>query len=254
MKRVSFIIAVLLLLAIPIGVYINGRQQDIRSQATPSTVLSLTPATLTKKPNDVFTLSVFIDTGSNTVSAAKLVVNADGTKIAITGITADTFLTNTIVAASITPTKGTITLGSPPASPKQGTGTLATVSFKVLDLAGTSSITLTGSQVAGIGEQNDVLTQSIPSTIIVESVVVPTPTPTQTAVVPTPTPTQVAVNASPTNVPTSTPTAVQYQNQDTDTEGNTLQGDPMPVTGTFEPKMLIPIISAVGIILAGIIL
>ncbi|MEK7577337.1 MAG: cohesin domain-containing protein [Patescibacteria group bacterium] len=243
-KIVSIIVFVVLIAAIPITVLYNNQQKEIRSQAAPSTTLSFSPSSVIRQTNETFLLAVSIDTGSNTVSAAKLVVNADGTNVKIIGITAGTFLSNTIVPPSFTETKASITLGSPPALPIQGIGILATVLFQVIGTSGTSQVTFTGSQAAGIGEQTNVLSQSIPAVISI-SEFVNTPTPTQVITQNTPTPTQVITQNTPT------PTQVITQNTPTPTQ-NVVTSEtkrlPPPVTGSFEPFVLIPILSAISII------
>ena len=232
-KIVSIIVFVVLIAAIPITVLYNNQQKEIRSQAAPSTTLSFSPSSVIRQTNETFLLAVSIDTGSNTVSAAKLVVNADGTNVKIIGITAGTFLSNTIVPPSFTETKASITLGSPPALPIQGIGILATVLFQVIGTSGTSQVTFTGSQAAGIGEQTNVLSQSIPAVISI-SEFVNTPTPTQVITQNTPTPTQVITQ----NTPTPTQNVVTSETKRL----------PPPVTGSFEPFVLIPILSAISII------
>lgn len=248
-KVITILILVLLLAAIPIIVVYNNQQKELRSHATPATTLSFNPGSPSKKANDTFSLDVIVNTGSNTISAAKLMIQADGDKVKITGISAGTFLANTLVDPSFTDTQASITLGSPPTSPKQGTGTLATVSFQVTGTSGVSRVTFTGSQIAGISEQSNVLSQTVPATI---SIVEPVATPTQTATAtntpqatPTPTPTQSAA----ANTPTPTPTQTQPS-----TTTNTGGGSTLPVTGIFEPKMLVPIFSALGAIVLGIML
>lgn len=255
-KIIPITVFVLLLLIIPVAVYFNNKQQqDIRSHASPSTTISFSPSSITRKNGETFTLLVSIDTGTNTVSAAKLVINTDETKVKITGVTADTFLTNTIVGPSYTASKGTITVGSPPTSPQKGTGSLAKITFQVVGTGGSSQITFTGSQVAGIGEQSNVLSQSIPATLTIESSgTAATPTLTSTPV-PTATPTTASggTNSTPTHTPTATPTGSQ-QSGTTDTDSSVTQGNDLPVTGAFDSLMAIPIVSAVGLIILGLAL
>lgn len=263
MKKItSILVFALLLVAIPIAVVYNNQQKEIRSHASPATILSFNPSSPAQKANDTFTLDVMVNTGSNTISASKLVINADGEKVKITGITAGSFLTNTLIDPVYTDTRASITLGSPPASPKQGTGTLATVSFQVVGTSGISQITFTGSQIAGISEDTNVLSQSVPATITIVESVNPTATPTQiitTTPVPTATPTPVDSSGNPTATPTQatqhSPTPTSTAGSDDGTGGGDSSGyAPLPVTGAFEPKVIIPIVTAIASILIGLAL
>lgn len=198
MKRVITIIAVIFLIAtIPLTVWFVKQQQDIRSQAVAATTLYFNTPTLSKQQGDTFALDVTVDTASNSISVADLVINTDPAKIKITGITQGTFLPNIVVAGAHTDSKATIVLGSPGASPAKGIGVLATVTFQVVAGEGTSQITFTGSQVAATQEIGNVLIGTTPATVTIGSGI----TPTATA---TPIPT-----STPTGVPTSTPTPTQ---------------------------------------------
>lgn len=211
MKRVVVVISILLLLiAVPVGVFYMRQQQDIRSRAAPATTLSFSPSTASKKQGDTFSLDVVVNTGSNTISAADLAINTDATKVKITGMTVGSFLTTTLVAETHTDSRAAVTLGSPPASPKQGTGTLATVTFVVVGANGSAQITFNGSQVAGIGEQGNVLSGTTAATITMSagsgaSTPTPTPIPTQGGGTPTPTPGTGGAQITVTPTPTPTP-------------------------------------------------
>lgn len=198
------LISILLLIAVLVGVYYIGKEQDNRSRAAPATSLSFSPSSVSKKLGDTFSLDVVVNTGTNTISAADLVINTESTKLKITGLTVGSYLTTTLLTPSYTDSRATVTLGSSPTSPKKGTGILATVTFQVVGAGGSTQISFTGSQVAGIGEQGNVLSSSTPATITLTSSsggTSPSLTPTR---MPTALPTQAA--SSPSTTPTRTPT------------------------------------------------
>lgn len=214
-KVFAIIGVVVLLITVLVGVLYMRQQQDIRSKAAPASTLAFSPSTASKKQGDSFTLDVVVNTGANTISAADLVINTDATKVKITGITPGNYLTTVLMAQTHTDSRASVTLGSSPTSPKQGTGTLATVTFQIVAASGNAQITLNGSQVAGIGESGNVLTGSTPASITISAgggsgngSSTPTRTPTRT-----PTPTQqtggaqVTLTPTPTTAPQSTATA-----------------------------------------------
>lgn len=213
MKVVVIIGILLLLIAVPVGVFYMRKEQDIRSRAAPASTLSFSPSSASKQLGDTFSLDVIVNTGTNTISAADLVINSDATKVKITGMTVGSYLTTTLLAQSHTDSRASVTLGSSPTSPKQGTGTLATVTFQVVADTGTAQITFTGSQVAGIGEQGNVLSGTTPATITMSADIgtaTPTVTPIPTTIV-TLTPTPVTGGTQITTTPTPTPATETQQ-------------------------------------------
>jgi hypothetical protein len=198
MKRVITILAVILIIAaLPVVVWFvqqQGQKQDIRSNAAPATTLYFNSSALSKQQGDTFSLDVTVDTGTNSISAADLIINTDPTKIKITGITPGTFLPNEIVAGAHTDSKATIVRGSPGTSPGHGIGVLATVTFQVVADTGTSQITFTGSRVTATGETGNVLAGTTPTTVTIGGSSGTTVTVTTTPI------------ASPTRTPTATPT------------------------------------------------
>ncbi|MFC1646689.1 cohesin domain-containing protein [Patescibacteria group bacterium] len=245
MKRIYLIISVVVLaLAIPIGVFFLRQRQDLRSLAAPATILSFNPTSITKQQGDIFSLDIIINTNDNTVSAAELIVNTDPDVVKVTGIIAGTFLSEILISGTNTDSSATITLGSPPTSPQQGTGTIATVTLEVIASSGTADVTLTGSQVAGIGEQDNVLSGMSPATITVSgSSEDPTPTPT--------------TDPGSDNDPTSTPTPTTDPGSDNDptstpTPTTTINTDEVPVTGSYSNLYMVIGFIAVMFVVLGI--
>lgn len=160
---------VILIVAIAAGVFLVQRQQELREQAAPSTTISLLPASVNADIGQTFNLSVAIDTGVNTVTAAEVHVTYDPQIVQAQSVSPGGFLPVVLLPASTDNTTGkvSITVGSQPTDPKQGTGTLATITFKALS-AGNANITFSAqTKAAGVGEQGDVLIGKSPATVLI---------------------------------------------------------------------------------------
>jgi|GEM_PF-6329942 len=130
-KIVFFVIGILLLLTIPAVVYFMGQQQDIRSKAAPATSLSFNPTTLTKLVDEQFTMNVNMNTGTNAITAVKVVVTFDSTKLEATSITNGAFAPKITASGVVTAGTASITVAANnTTSPMQGTGTIAVIRFK----------------------------------------------------------------------------------------------------------------------------
>ena len=260
-KILLTIVGIIVLIAgIGAGVFLVQKQQELRKQAAPATNLSLLPASINTEIGQTFNLSVAIDTAANTVTAADIYVTYDPQVVEAQSIDPGSFLPVVLLPAATDNTigKASITLGSSPTEPKQGTGTLATITFKALT-AGTANITFSAqTQAAGVGEQGNVLTGTNPATVVIASAPPtssPTSSPTSTA---SPSPTSSATQAptasptgssSPTSSPTSppvggaaapTPTPIKSGSttkptSTTKAKGGTVSPSTLPVAGTSWP-------------------
>lgn len=163
----------LLILTFLLGVVLTAVQepQELRRRAAPATTLSFSPSSVSVRPGDTFALAVRVDTGDNTISAADIRLSFDQTKLAAEEMVASDFLPVVLVAGSTSPGKATIVLGSQPTSPKKGSGTLATVKFRATALPTTNTTVnfADGTQVAGLGEQGNVLTGKTLATVTITS-------------------------------------------------------------------------------------
>lgn len=188
-KTFSYLVILLLVFAIPVGIYLVGQKQEIRQRAAPATVLTFSPASITKKPGETFTADVIVDTGSNTISAAKIQVDFDNTKLQATALTASNYLPIVLSPKKITDTNASITLGSSPTEPKRGIGTLMTITFKAKGPTGDTQITFDNStEIAGINEQTNILSGKGSMQVTISNLSVPTPTRSQARANPTPSP------------------------------------------------------------------
>jgi hypothetical protein len=132
-----------LLIGIPLSVYLIQQQQETRSQATPSTVLSFTPTSTETTPmqkgvGETVTLNVSANPGNNLISYLRLEINYDPDKLATEG--AQPFVPNTTVFPTIIegpiyqPGKVLVTLsiGGDPTKALGDVGTAGTITFKAL--------------------------------------------------------------------------------------------------------------------------
>ncbi|MBI4066253.1 hypothetical protein HY411_00910 [Candidatus Gottesmanbacteria bacterium] len=252
MKKLLVILtSVFLLIAVPATAYFLGQQQDIRKKAAPATTLALSPASVTKKVDDVFSLEVIIDTGENQVVAAELHVVLDQTKLEAQTITNGPLFPNILTSGTIEQGTASITVGVADAKqPVRGTGTVAVIRLKALAKTDSpTSIKLASNTfVGGLGEGAiNVLVGTTPATATIteqQAPSTPSPSPILTpksspapqasgsgltpSLTPTPTSTDSA-QASPSAAP-AVNLAIISPTQDT-----TATGDKPVIRGTAAP-------------------
>ncbi|MFH0749625.1 MAG: cohesin domain-containing protein [Candidatus Gottesmanbacteria bacterium] len=248
-KIILFVGALLLLIAVPVTVYFVGSQQEIRSKAAPATKLSFTPATITKLPDEQFSINVQIDTGENSVAAAKLSISFDATKLEAMSITNGPLAPKISASGVVSSGIATITVSAEStAKPIKGTGIIAVLRMRGKEQTITPAIIKFDQTtfVSGLGESqiNVLTTIGVASiTITGSSQVVATLSPTPAA---SPTPT-----ASPTPEEQATPSA-QTLNQTTDGMGG-VGGNEMPISGSPLPVILSLMIGFICMIIGGVI-
>lgn len=132
MKKLVFIlIAVLLLIAIPITVYLVGKQQETRSKAAPATTLTFIPTVVTKQVGEQFSISVQMNTGTNNVAAAELHILFDATVLEALSITSSNFAPKIAASGVVSPGSASITVAAEnTTTPINGTGTIAVIQFR----------------------------------------------------------------------------------------------------------------------------
>jgi len=221
---------VVLLIAIPLTIYLAQQQQKTKSGATPSTTLTLTPATNTTTVGSSVTLAFNVNPGTNLVSAIVFTITYDPTKIATTegGFTTSSW--NLADGTKFSPSilnpgiiygdgtiQGTITVGSTPQNAIATNTQIASITFNAVaptDVSATQvDFDVSNTKVYSVGGESsapeNVLSSHAPASITISgSVTTPTPTVTPTPTMtlsPTPTPT-------PTITLTPTPTIVQGSN------------------------------------------
>jgi len=181
-KIVFFVVGILLLVAVPLTVYFVGQQQDIRSRAAPATAISFNPTTITKAVDEQFTVNVNVNTGTNSITAIKIAVVFDSTKLEATSITNGALAPKITASGVVSPGAASITVAAASTTePISGTGTVAIIHFKGKEPTSTP-VTLTFDTTtfaSGLQESTNVITTMGTASIsITSSGVEETPTPT----------------------------------------------------------------------------
>jgi len=251
-KLILFGLAVILLIAIPITVYLVGKQQELKSKAAPSTTLSFKPSSATAAVGQDVTFDIMISPNSNFVSFIHLVISYDPTKLEKSGAGLSI---NTNVFPGFDPSKsppaptfdptGKITVdlavgGNPSAFIQHNNTKVGTLTLKAIaSTEGTTTPITFGSEtqvLTGQGDQfnTNVLSSTTPASVTITgaATITPSPTPTQSPSQGTPTPTLTpALTQTPQGTPTPTLTPALTQTpQATPTPTLTLTPTPTPTT------------------------
>ena len=215
-RNLVILVLLIILIAIPLTVSIIRYQQQSRSNAQPSTVLSFTPTSsstspLTYQAGDSIPLTITIDPGSNIVSTVNLDIAYDATKLEPApdqAIVPDsTVFPSVLEGPVLTPGRIQVSLsiGADVGRAIKTPATIATVRFKALsDTASPTSVTFgPATQVyslgPGDGYSENVLSSTNPAYIAIAPLA--SPTVQQPTIVPSTAPT-----ATDVPVPTDTPT------------------------------------------------
>lgn len=177
---------VMLLVGIPLSVYLVQQQQEVRSRAEKSTIVTFTPdstqaAPIQKAVGDSVPLDINVDPGKNLVSFVKLEISYDPEVLATSS--ANAFQANTTAFPSVlegpvyTPGKIAVTLsvGPDPTKAIQQKVKAATVTFTALKDTPPGTPTLvtysSNTQVLSIGSNDqaseNVLSTATPATIAI---------------------------------------------------------------------------------------
>jgi hypothetical protein len=141
--------------------------------------LSLQLSAATAAVNGQFTATIQLNTKTYQVSAVELHLTYPADKLQALSITKGAFLANQLVAGAVGSGTASITLGSG-TTPVQGTGAIATITFKAL-AAGTAAIGFAGTTaVAAIGSTGNVVDTMTPASVTISGTAVPTATPVRT--------------------------------------------------------------------------
>lgn len=215
-KLILIGLGVILLIAIPLTVYLVQKQQQVRSNAAPSTTLSFEPSSKTAAVGDTMSFDIIIDPGTNEVSTINLTLDYDPTKLSTAGaglVIDNSVLRETVIEPTYTPGKitGAFSTGTDTTKPIITRETIATVTFQAIaqtDQGVPTRITFDPSTLVlplGSDVNSNMLTGTNPALVTITGVSIsPTPTLTPTlvpTVTVTPTPTVPQVTATPT--PTS---------------------------------------------------
>ncbi len=222
MKKIFLFVSIgLVLLAIPLTVYLVGKNQEVRKKAAPASTLSLSPSAVTKRVGETFTLEAKIDTGTNQVGVAQIRIVYDPAKLQAQDITNGPLAPNISVSGRIDATgKASITVGGASSTqPITGTGTVAILTMKAIAASAAPVAVrftpLPDTYANGIGETENVLIGTTPAniTILNEDGTPATPgsdpiaSPSAT-LSPSPTPTPAIINFGGTAGSTYSPTQI----------------------------------------------
>ena len=212
MKKVFLYVSIgIILLAIPLTVFLVGKNQEVRKKAAPASTLSFVPASQSVRVGQNFSLSVKLDTGTNQVGLVQLRIVYDPAFLEAVDITNDTFAPSIRVSKKVDPNgKISISVGAKDtAHPLLGTGNIAIVTFKAIKASATPLLvkfTPSPDTVANALNESseDVLIGRSPASITISNADGSAATTTlNTAVIPTasitPTPTLSALSGLPLN-------------------------------------------------------
>lgn len=156
-KILLFTTGILLLLSIPVTVFYLGQQQELRKKAAPATTLSISPSTISASPGDTLSFNIDINTATNQVATAQLVLEFDQTKAEALSITSGPDAPRILTQGVTGPGTVSITVGAQStAKPITGTGIIAIVRLKILDGASGPFSFQFGSTtfIGGLGEES----------------------------------------------------------------------------------------------------
>jgi len=201
-KLILFGLAVILLIAIPITVYLVGKQQELRSRAAPSTTLTFQPSSATVAVGQDVTFDIMINPNSNFVSFVHLVISYDPTKLekfeAGLSINTDVFPgfdRDKPPTPTFDPAGGKITVdlavgANPSAFIQQNNTKVGTLTLKAIASTegATTPITFDSKTqvLTGQGDQfnTNVLSSTTPASVTITEAGTLTPTPTPSCQVP----------------------------------------------------------------------
>lgn len=129
----------ILLLGIPVTVFLVSRNQELRKRAAPASTLSITPATVTAKKGETFSLDIKIDPATNQVGTIQIFVEYDPTKLKGEDITNGAMAPSILASGKIDPAGiASIKVGAKSnAEPITEFGTVAVLTMTVLETSTT---------------------------------------------------------------------------------------------------------------------
>lgn len=240
-KILLIIITVLFLVTIPLTIILVEQRQELRTKAAPASTLSFSPASLTAAVGQDFSLSAVIETQTNVVPAVELHISFNSAVFKASKLAPGAALPSIFDGPTIDNTAGTAYLVvANVQNPIQGSGTVATINFRVIGPSTqVERITFTSQTQAGAWQEEgaNVLIGTIPASITIETATTPSPTTTPT---PSTTPVPSTPTASPTPSPTSAPSSSTATATPTLTPTPTPGGAATtPVTGVGGPTFVL---------------
>lgn len=142
MKKIFLYLSfAIILLGIPITIFLVGRNQELRKRAAPASTLFITPATVSKKVGETFSLDIKLDPAANQVAGIQINLEYDPTKLKAEDITNGAMAPSILASGKIDPA-GIVSIkvgAKSNAEPITEPGTVAVLTMTVL--AASSSAT-----------------------------------------------------------------------------------------------------------------
>ena len=254
-KLIFGIVAVIVLIAgVVAGIFLIQRRQSVEKSADPATSLTLVTADLSPDVGDTIQINAEVATNENEVAIVQIDLTFDTDSLEFVSASPGTFF---LKPQEIGPTegKGTVVYAvgvTPGSNPVQGTGIVATFSFKAVG-SGITTIDYGPKTSAGaINEDSNVIAFKTPLTLNINDPAgsstggllgSPPPSPEATASA-TPSATPVG-GTTPTSTPTTTPVT-----------STTISATPqtLPDTATITPTMVISGAGIALLLLFGVLL
>ncbi len=172
-KTVKTLLAGLMMMilvsGVGVGVYLVGQKQQLNPKASDQGIdLVITPAQLTKKPDEEFQVTVGVDPKGQGLTGVELYISYKAEDLLLESIDKGQVLTTVGSPSKIGPGTGSITLLSSTTPPTTG-GTLAVLKFKALKLTTGSDIAVdsTKTQISTPKENTNALGTTKKSTVII---------------------------------------------------------------------------------------
>jgi hypothetical protein len=129
-----------------------------KGDAAGNVVINLQPTSPVVSPGATFTINVTMDTGVHTVAAAEIEISYPTNLLQVTAIEKATYLPIELMPGTISGGKAKITLGSQPTAPRKGSGIIAVLIVKALQVQNSGVLQVTSnSQVAAVDTPGNVL-------------------------------------------------------------------------------------------------
>lgn len=200
-QSASLMMIPIIIIGLLVSIYLVSQSQELRKRAAGTgAILSISPANVTVAAGQTSSIGVTMNTGGDLISAAELHLTFDPTKITVQSISAGSPLPVVLTAGAVGSGTVSIVLGSQPSAPFQGTGIIATITFKALTVSTTQVNFAATTQAAAVGKMTNDIQTMTGGQVTVSGGTVPSPTPQKT---PTPSP---KVSTTPQKTPTPLPT------------------------------------------------
>jgi hypothetical protein len=180
LKPPQLIALVVILVGVIAGIFLVQQQQLFRKKAADGLPdIYFHPSSMNIEPGSTNqSVDIFMNTYTANVAATVLEISFDPQYLEVISLMPAESLP-VVLQTSLTESSATLTIGSPPESPLNGTVKIATVIFNVRQTPISTQITFTGNtQVAAIESTGNVLGVANPATITIGSAPTATPPPT----------------------------------------------------------------------------